>query len=108
MFIAEQELALEVGAPQPIGLMGSGQFGALGLIASSFAALDQAVAIEHGVDGADRRRLDHRVLADQLGADLRRLPGGIFLLDPKDRALGLERQLVGKPVGPAAAVVERV
>ena len=93
---------------RPLGLWAAVQRGALGLVAAAFTALDQAVAIEHGVDGADRRRLDHRALPDQLVADLRRAPGRVLLLDAQDGAFDLEGQLVGMPIGPAAAIVERV
>ena len=56
--------------------------------------------------GADRWRLDHRVLLEQLVADLARTPAGVFLLDAKDGLLDLERQLVGLPVGRTALVTE--
>jgi hypothetical protein len=55
------------------------ELGALGLVAATLAALHEAVAVQHGVYRAHRRRLDHRELADQLVADLRSAPGGISL-----------------------------
>jgi hypothetical protein len=75
-------------------------------VAPALAALHEAVAIEHGMDRAHGRRPDHRELADQLVADLRRPPGGVLLLDPEDRPLDLVRQLVGVAIGPARAVVQ--
>ena len=108
MLVAEHELAFEVGAPQSIGSVGSGELGALGLVAPSFAAFNQAVAIEHGVDRARGWRLDHRQLPDQLVADLRCTPGRVLPLDREDRAFHLERELVGVPIGSATAVPKRV
>ncbi len=58
--------------------------------------------------GTGRRRLDHRVLPDQLVADLGSTPGRLLLLDPQDGALDLERQAVGLPIGRPAAVVEGI
>ena len=63
------------------------------------------MAIKHGMHGADRGRLDHRALADQLGADLGRSPGGMLFRDAQDCALDLKRQFVGMPIGPARAIV---
>jgi len=71
-------------------------------------ALDEAVAVERGVDRAHRGRRDHRVVVDQLVADLGCAPGGVLLLDPEDRPLDLERQLVALPVGGLAAVVQPI
>jgi len=70
--------------------------------------LHEAIAIEHGVNRAHRRRLDHRELADQLVANLGSTPRGVFLLDPKDRAFDLVGQPVGMPIGPTGAAVEPI
>ncbi len=70
------------------------------------AAPYEAVAIQHGVHRADRRRPDHRELAEQLLADLGSPPGGVLLLDPEDRPLDLEGQLVRVTIGSTRAVVE--
>lgn len=64
-----------------------GQRRPAGLVAPAFASLDEAVAIERGVDRARRGRRDHGVVPDQLVADLRCAPGGVLLLDPQDRPL---------------------
>ena len=88
--------------------MGRGQRRPAGLVAAAFASLDEAMAIERGVDRAHRRRRDHRVLADQLVADLRRAPGGVLLLEAEDRPLDLKRELIGLPVRRSAAVVQPV
>ena len=108
LLVAEHELALVVGAPESVGRVGGGQWRAASLVAPAFSALDEAVAIERGVDRAHRRRRDHRVLADQLVADLRRAPGRVLLLDAEDRPLDLKRQLVGLPIRGLAAIVEPV
>ena len=104
--VGEHELALEVGAPQLVGLAGPGEGCALSLVASATAAGDEAVAVEHGVDGADGGGLDPQLEPAQLLADLGRAPGGVFLAQLEDPALDLEGQLVGLPVGPAAAIGE--
>jgi hypothetical protein len=52
--LAELELALEVGAPQVVGLGAGGERRALGLAADAAHAADETVAIEHGVDGGGR------------------------------------------------------
>ena len=48
-FVAQQELTFVVGAPQLVGLLPQRQGRALSMIVSAPSALDQAVAIEHGV-----------------------------------------------------------
>jgi hypothetical protein len=77
-------------------------------VTPAFSAVDQAVAVEHGMNGADRRGSDHRELAGQFIADLLCAPGGMLALDAEDGALDLVGQAVGLPVGCPAAVVERV
>src|SRR5258706_5849888 len=75
-FVAEQELTFVVGAPQLVGLLPQRQGRALRMIASAPSALDQAVAIEHGVDGAARRNLhgalgpSQKVLPREVSVDL--------------------------------------
>ncbi len=64
------------------------------------------MAVEHGVHGADGGGLDAQLEPAQLLADLGRAPGGVFLAQLDDPALDLEGQLVGLPVGPAAAIGE--
>src|SRR5258708_26095597 len=50
--IGEQELALVIGTPQFIGTLANGESGSLGPTTHAAAALDQAMAIEHRMDGA--------------------------------------------------------
>src|SRR5262245_3615639 len=106
LMVTEHELALVVGAPQAVGRIGAEQGCALRLAPCALPALDQSVAIEGSVDGADRRRRDHGIQVNKLVADLRRSPGGMLLFDPQDRALDLERKPVGLAVGRTAAIVE--
>ncbi len=73
--VAELELALEVGAPQIVGRGALGQRRAARAVARPAAALDQAVAIENGMDGALGRHPDVAVEPpDQELADLARAP----------------------------------
>jgi hypothetical protein len=77
--IAELELALEVGAPQIIGKRTFRQRRAARAVARPTAALDQAVAVEHRVNGAFGGNLDvsveatHQQFADLAGAPVRLL-----------------------------------
>src|SRR5262249_48543580 len=73
-------------------------------MAVSAATADQAMAIEHGMHGADRGRLHIVVKPTQLRADLGRAPARVLTPEPHDQRLDLDRELVGLPVGPAAAV----
>ena len=56
--ITELELALEVNAPEIVGDRAFGQRRAARPMARPAAALDQAVAIEDGMDGAFGRHAD--------------------------------------------------
>ena len=56
--VAELELAPEVGAPQLIGCGTLGQWRAARAAARPAAALDQAMTVENGMDGAFRRNSD--------------------------------------------------
>ena len=76
--IAELEFALEVGAPQVVGHGALGQRRAARAMARPAAALDQAAAVEHRVDGAFSGNLNvaiepaHQQFADA-GAPVRLL-----------------------------------
>jgi hypothetical protein len=69
---------------------------------------DQAVAVKHGVDGADRWSLGVGILTPQLLSDLGRTPAWVVALDLQDQLFDLERQPIGVPIRPAAAVGEAV
>ena len=70
--IGEHELALVVGAPQVIRLTRKGKGSAVGPVPACPSALDQAIAVEHRMHCADRRRVDIRIEPGQLLPDLRR------------------------------------
>ena len=106
--VGEHELALVVGTPEVIGLAGLRERGALGAMAPALAPRHQAVPIEDGVDGADRRALHVGTALTQPLADLRRAPARILPLQPHDRLLDRQRELIGVPVRPPAAVGQRL
>src|SRR5580658_9529643 len=103
--VAELELALEVGAPQIVGIGAGRQRRPGGALARPAEAFDQAVAIEHGMDGAPGRHAHvareppHQELADLAGAPMR-----LAALEADDQALDLGRQLVGVAHWPPRAV----
>src|SRR5580692_11587560 len=78
------------------------------MMASAPSALDQAVAIEHGVDGAARRNLHLTGKATQQAfADLARAPVGLFPFEIQNGGLHLLRQLVAVTPGPAGTIRQR-
>ena len=80
--VAELELALEVGAPQIVGRDAGGQRRAAGPLARAADGLDQAVAMQDGVDGALGRDADVAVqAAHQQLADLARAPMRLLALE---------------------------
>jgi hypothetical protein len=100
--VRQHELALVVGAPQRVGRKGLGKGRAFSPFASVPAApFDQAVAIEDGVDRADRRKMDIGIEPSQSLANLRRPPGRLLLLQTHDQLLDLERKLIGLAIGPS-------
>ena len=104
-FVAQQKLAFVVGAPQLVGLLPQRQGRALSLMASAPSALDQAVAIEHRVDGAAGGNLHLTGKAtQQTFADLARAPVGFFPFEIQDGSLHRQRQLVSVTPGPAGTV----
>src|SRR5437763_12875 len=92
--VAELEFALEIGTPEIIGRSAFGQRRAARTMARPAAALDQGVAIEHGMDSALRG--DPHVTgepAHQQFADLACTPMRLLPLEPDDQALDRRRQL---------------
>ena len=75
--IAELELALEVGTPQIIGRRPLRQRRAARAMARPAAALDQAVAVEHRMDGAFGGNLDTGESPRQALSILARTPAGM-------------------------------
>ena len=107
--VAELELALEVGAPQVVRRQALRQRRAGGAVARPAHALDQAVAVKHGMDGALgwNPHLTGEA-ADQQFADLAGAPMRLVALGRDDQALDLPRQLVGIAHRAPGAVTERV
>lgn len=107
--IAKLELALEVGAPQVIGKRALRQRRAARTVARPAAALDQAVAVEHRVNGAFGGNLDVAVEAThQQFANLASAPVWLLALQPDNQDLDLLRELVGKTDRPPGAVAQRL
>jgi hypothetical protein len=84
LMIPQQELALVIGAPQFIGLLAEGQSSSLSSATHATAALDQAIAIEHRMDGAFCRNLDAGESADQALPDFPGTPAGMLALHVQD------------------------
>ena len=94
--IAELELALEVGAPQVVGIGACRQRRAVGAVAPDSGAVDQAVAVEHRMHGAPGRQAHVAgKLANEQFADFARAPMRLVLAREDDQPLHLVRQLVG-------------
>src|SRR5215469_14764226 len=68
------------------------------------APLHQAVAIEHGMDGAFGRNGDAGEPADQTLADLARTPTGVLMLHAQDVVLHLKGEFIGVAIGTSAPV----
>src|SRR5438309_6284687 len=73
-------------------------------LAAFAAAVNQSMAIEHRVHGADGRGVDIAMEPPELLADLRSAPAGALALELNDQLLDLKGQLVGLPVGPSTAI----
>src|SRR6478752_7019358 len=107
--IAELELALEVGAPEFIRNSAFRERRAARAVARPAAAPDQAVAIEHRVDGAFGWNPDIAVEPpDQKLANLARPPMRLLGLEADNQGLDLGRQLVGVADRPPGAVAQRL
>ena len=82
---------------------------ALGAALPLPGALDQAVAVEHRMDGAFGRQAHVTgKLANQQFADFARAPMRLAALEIDDQPLHLVRQLVGVTHRPARAIGERI
>jgi len=75
LVISEQKLAFIVGAPKLIGSLPQRQRCALCTTTHAAAPLDQAVAIEHCMNGAFGRNRNSGKPADEALADFPRTPG---------------------------------
>jgi hypothetical protein len=56
--IAKAELAFEIDAPEVVGGSAGGKRSTLGAAARAALVLNETVAVQHGVDGADRGDFD--------------------------------------------------
>jgi len=102
--IGEHELALVIGAPQIIGLIGHRQQSAGGFVTPSGSPLDQAMAVKDDMHRTDCRGVNIRIEPGQPFPDLRRSPIWLVLLQPHDQRLDLKRELIGMSVRPPRAV----
>ena len=105
--VAEAELTFEISAAKIVGVGARRERRSLGAASRAAHAADQAVAIEHGVDGALRG--DAQVAgqpADQQLANLARAPMRLAALEADDQPLDLRRELVGVADRPAGSVGE--
>ena len=106
LVIAQQKLALVVGAPQVVGLLSQRQCRTLSATTHSAAALNQSMAIENCMNGALGWNRDLRESAQQLFADLSSTPAGVLLLYVENELLHLERKLVGVTIRTATSIRE--
>jgi len=105
--IAEQKFALVVGAPQPVRLIHRDERGAGEARPPAAAAMrDEAVPIEHRVNGADRGTGDVRPPLAQALADLGRAPRRAVPFQSHEERFDGRRQLIRVPIRPAAPVGE--
>src|ERR1700693_3747144 len=103
--VAELELALEVSAPQLIWGSPFGQRRAARAVARPAAAPDQAVTVEHRMDGAFSWNPDVPIEPpDQQFADLASAPVRLLGLKPDNQALDRLGQLVGIAYRPPGAI----
>jgi hypothetical protein len=106
--VAEQELCFVIGAPEFVGPFSMRERSALGPATRSSATLDQAMAIEHGMEGAFGGNRNIGESAQPAFADLTGAPAGVLVLHVEDVVLDLKGELVGVAIGAPAAVDEPV
>ena len=102
--IAEQEFAFVVGAPQLVGTLPHRQSRSLGTTAQPAAALDQAVAIQQGMDRAFGGDGNAGEPAHEALAEFARTPSGVLALHIQDEVLHLEGKLIAVAIGATASV----
>src|SRR5262249_29212375 len=105
--VAGHEIALVIGAPKGLGGGGAAGLGTVSAIAPAAAVLDEAVAVEDGVNGGDRRQMRQLRALPELFADLRGAPARILSLEPDNHSFDRRRKTIGLPKRPAAAIGER-
>src|SRR5882724_8344329 len=73
-------------------------------MARTTATLHQAMAIQHGMDGALRWNLDTGEPANQALSDFPSTPGGVLALHVQNIVLKLKRKLPAIAIGPPTTV----
>ncbi len=105
--VAETELTFEVGAPEVVGVGTCREQRSLGAVSAPTHAADQAVTVEHGVNGALGGNAEIAgKAADQQLADLAGAPVRLAALEADDEPLDLRRELVGVANRPTGSVGE--
>src|SRR5262249_2722427 len=102
--IGEQELVFVISAPQFIGALAHGESGFLGPATHAATALDQAMTIEHCMDGALGRDGNSGESAQEALANLAGTPARVLALHVQEEVFHLEGKLVGVAVGSSASV----
>src|ERR1700741_4597026 len=102
--IGEQELALVIGTPQFIWTLANGESGSLGPTTHAAAALDQAMTIQHRMDGALGRDRNSGESAQEAFANLAGTPARVLALHVQDEVFHLEGKLIRVAVGSSAPV----
>src|SRR5262245_46949361 len=104
VIIPQQELALEIGAPEFIRVLAEGEIGAVRTATHPAAALCWAMSMLHGVDSALGREEDAGEAAPETLANLAGTPARVLALHIQDEVLHLEGKLVGVVKWPPTSV----
>ena len=105
--VAELELALEISAPQGIGLASGGERRAHGLVAPRLGALHKSMAVEHGVDGAFGWNAHITSQAfDEDFSDFAGTPVGLLALDAHNQGFDLAGELIGIAPWPTGSIAQ--
>src|SRR5579883_1933760 len=105
--VAELEFAFEIGRPQIVGMQALGERSALSARARSRRMGDQAMPVEHGMNGAAGRYFyGVRESPQQAFANLARAPVRLFLFRRDNGRLDRSGQLIGVAKGSASAIAQ--
>jgi hypothetical protein len=102
--IPQQELVLEIRAPELVGVLAEGELGALSTTTHPAAALHQAMTIQHRIDGAFGGDGDSGESAEEALANLAGTPTRVLALHVQDVVLHLKGELMGIAVRASASV----
>src|ERR1700740_271586 len=102
--IGEQELTLVIGAPKFMGTLANGEGSPGGSTTHAAAALDQAMTIQHRMDGALGRDRNSGESAQEAFANLAGTPARVLALHVQDEVFHLEGKLIRVAVGSSAPV----